>query len=55
MELTWVLIAVLTITGWGGFLGWGIEHIEKRCYERNATLLAESREGPLQACTEEEE
>lgn len=55
MELTWLLIAVLTITGWGGFLGWSIEHIEKRCHERNAMLLAESREGPLQACTEEEE
>ena len=50
MELTWLLIAALTITGWGGFLGWSLEHIDRRCEQRNLTVLDGDRQGPLQVC-----
>lgn len=48
--LTWLLITVLTVTGWGGFMGWSIEHIDRVCHERNAKLLADGKQGPLRNC-----
>ena len=48
--LTWLLIAILIVTGWGGYLGWGNEHVENACLARNNTMLTEQKEGPLQVC-----
>ena len=53
MGLEWLLISVLIITGWGGFLGWSMEHIEKACLTRNTHITNESREGPLERCTKD--
>ena len=50
MMLTWLLIAVLILTGWIGFQGWGSEYVENVCLARNNVLLTELREGPLQLC-----
>jgi hypothetical protein len=50
MTLTWLLIAVLSVVGSGGFLGWGVEHIDKNCHEKNEMLLAEGKQGPLRDC-----
>lgn len=50
MTLTWLLIALLSVVGSGGFLGWGVEHIDKTCHERNADLLSEGKQGPLRNC-----
>lgn len=46
----WLLISILSIVGWGGFIGWGNEHVENVCLARNNILLEEQREGPLQLC-----
>jgi hypothetical protein len=46
----WILIAILIVTGWGGFMGWGSEYVENVCLGKNNALMSESREGPLQLC-----
>lgn len=48
--LTWLLITLLILTGWTGFMGWSFEHVENACLQRNAVLTEEGREGPLQVC-----
>ena len=48
--LTWLLITILILTGWGGMLGWSFEHVEAHCLHANERLYLEQLEGPLRAC-----
>ena len=52
--LTWLLITLLILTGWGeGFWIFHETH-EANCLRSNQELLLRGAEGPLQHCTEGE-
>lgn len=49
MEL-WILYSVLMLAAPTGVFWWTDTHYEQQCEARNAALVADQREGPLQDC-----
>jgi|CXWL01.1.fsa_nt_gi hypothetical protein len=53
--LTWLLITMLILTGWGEAFWVFHEHRESSCLRSNQALLLRGAEGPLQACGDAQE
>ena len=46
----WLMLSLLILGGFGGFMGWSFEHVENHCLQANQALMLEGKEGPLQVC-----
>lgn len=52
--LTWLLIAVLILFGFGEGIFWAHSSIERACYQKNFELLERHALGPLRHCGTDE-
>lgn len=52
--LTWLLISVLILFGFGEGIFWAHSTIERDCYRQNLELLERHALGPLRHCGESE-
>ena len=53
--VVWIVITVAVVAGWGGVMGWSVEHVAQvkaeQCQAVNSQMLVDNRQGPLQDCT----